>query len=60
MLFLSDGHQHLHLQLMEPKEADHLHLCAKESAEGSERSIGEFLVPPLNRKPQMTSACGFG
>jgi hypothetical protein len=47
MLFLNDGDQHLHLQLVEPKEADHLHLCSKESTEGSERCICEFLVPPF-------------
>ena len=45
-LFLNDGDQHLHLQVMEAEEADHLHMCAKESAEGSERSLGEFMVPP--------------
>jgi demethoxyubiquinone hydroxylase (CLK1/Coq7/Cat5 family) len=30
VLILNDGDHHLHLQLMEPEEADHLHLCAKE------------------------------
>jgi hypothetical protein len=34
--------------LMELEEDDHIHLCDKESGEGSERSIGEFLVHPLN------------
>jgi hypothetical protein len=45
---------------MELEGADHLHLCDKESsAEGSERSIGDFLVHPLNQNTQLTSACVF-
>jgi hypothetical protein len=34
-----------------------LHLYAKESTEAIERILGEFLVPPLNRKMEMASAC---
>jgi hypothetical protein len=35
VLFLNDGDRHVHLQ---PQEADHLHMCLKESAEASEQS----------------------
>jgi hypothetical protein len=35
-------------------------LCTKESAEASQQSLGEFLVSPLNRKTEMTCACGLG
>lgn len=39
MLFLNDGEEHL--QPMEPEEADHLHMCAKEPAEARKQSEGD-------------------
>jgi hypothetical protein len=46
MLFVNDGDEHQHLQVMEPEwEAHHLHMCAKEPAEAGKQSLGEFLVP---------------
>jgi hypothetical protein len=35
-------------------------VCQEECAEASERSLGEFPIPPMNQKEQVRCACGLG
>jgi hypothetical protein len=57
MLFVNDGDQRLHMQLMEPEGGPPVPRSLPKLAS---KVLGEFQVPPLSRKTGTTCACGLG